>query len=147
MSSVSSVSANQYASQASGTANFQQIQSDFKSLTSALQSGDLNGAQQAYAALKKDAPELFQNNSATSTNPLANALSALGSALQSGNLTGAQTAMSSLQQAVRGHHHHHRDDDSATAITASPVSPIGESGESSEASSNADASSGFSALA
>jgi hypothetical protein len=45
----------------------QQIQSDFKALSDALQSGDLTSAQQALAQLQKDDPRLAGSASATPT--------------------------------------------------------------------------------
>lgn len=111
----------------------QQIQQDFKQLAGSLQSGDLAGAQKAYAALQKLLPSQSQNStsstqsssqsSSSSTNPIVNDFNALGKALQSGDLTAAQSAFSTLQsdlksqsqssttgalmQAMRPHHHHH----------------------------------------
>jgi len=81
--------------------------SNFQDLTSALQSGDLAQAQQAYNALTQNAPGAMANS------PIATAMNNLGAALQSGNLQGAQQALSQVQQAMQqgmeagGHHHHH----------------------------------------
>ncbi len=94
----------------------QRIQ-DFQALQSALQSGNLSGAQQALAAFQQDQPKSSQavsNSSASSqTSPVAKDLQALQSALQSGNLSGAQQAFASFKQDVqsaggahRAHHHH-----------------------------------------
>jgi hypothetical protein len=71
----------------------------FSQLASALQSGDLSGAQQAYATLASS--PAAQGNS-----PSAQALQKIGQDLQSGDLADAQKALASLQHA-RGHHHHH----------------------------------------
>jgi len=105
--------------QANGQNNLKQFRQDFQDLASALQSGDLSGAQKAFAALQP----LLPNPSAgsqTSTgqqgkgqNPFAADFSALGQALQSAssdNLKDAQAAFAKLQQdmqLVHGHHHHH----------------------------------------
>jgi hypothetical protein len=110
MSTVSSSTSASGASQAGSPINFQQIKSDFQALSTALQSGDLSGAQQAYASLQKDAPGLFQTAStqnAASTNPLEAALNNIGTALQSGDITAAQQAFSSLQAAQPHRHRHH----------------------------------------
>jgi len=81
--------------------------SDFQDLTSAIQSGNLAEAQQAYNALTQNAPGAMANS------PIATAMNNLGAALQSGNLQAAQQALSQVQQAMQqgmeagGHHHHH----------------------------------------
>lgn len=75
----------------------------FQQLSSALQSGDLAGAQAAYSTLS-------QSIGSNPNSPLASALQQIGSDLQSGDLTGAQTTFSALQQqtqAQRAHHHRH----------------------------------------
>lgn len=70
-------------------------------LVSSLRSGDLSGAQQAYAALNQlqggGQPQFANPNG-----PLAQAMSQVGQALQSGDLTGAQQALASLQRGRRG---------------------------------------------
>jgi hypothetical protein len=82
---------------------FQEIKQDFQQLASALQSGNLSGAQSAYANIQ----QLLQgsqgssatNTSSTSTgsNTLQNDFLALGQALQSGDLSTAQSAFAQLQ--------------------------------------------------
>lgn len=146
MSSVSSLLPNTNTSQATGAPNFQQIQSDFQSLSTALQSGNLANAQQAYSALKSAAPELFQTSSPSSSDPLTSALTSIGSALQSGDITGAQTAMASLQQAAKGHHHHHHGTGSTTDSAASTTAQTEAEGSQATTSSSGSSSS-FSALA
>ena len=92
---------------------FNQTRADFQTLASALQSGDLASAQQAFAQLQKDNPRLAQAlNSAPSSSdsPRIADLKSIASALQSGDITSAQQAFAKLQQdgqAVAGHHHHH----------------------------------------
>ena len=90
---------------------------DFKALAGALQSGDLAGAQQAFAAWQKDQPNSAQPASAggasSPTTQAGRDLQALQSALSSGDLTGAQKAFATLKQDMHGagragHHHHHR---------------------------------------
>jgi hypothetical protein len=81
-----------WSSQSSSVSNWQQRQQNFKALGSALQSGDLAGAQQAFATIAA-------NNPAVASNPNS-PLAQIGQALQSGNLAGAQQAA----QAWRGMH-------------------------------------------
>jgi hypothetical protein len=97
---------------------FHQRAGDFRALGKALRSGDLQGAQDAFAALQKD----FQNGSNASTEgsqpfsqntQAATDFQALQSALQSGDLSTAQKAFANLKtdlhgvgHAHRGHHHH-----------------------------------------
>jgi hypothetical protein len=127
---------------------------DFKQLASSLQSGDLTGAQQAFAALQ----QLQQNNqsgsqsstvqpASSSTNPIQNDFTALSQALSSNNLSAAQSAFSQLQtdmltagpnsasggvqSAHHGHHHHHHhvssssDSDSTTTDQTSSTGSTG----------------------
>jgi hypothetical protein len=112
-----SSSANAVTPQSSSTNLLQQT---FKQLANSLQSGDLAGAQKAFASLTKQ----LQNSGASPApnSQLASDFSALGQALSSGDLTTAQGAFSKLQsdaqsaaptssQGVKsthhGHHHHH----------------------------------------
>lgn len=113
--------------------NSTQRQSAFQSLASALQAGDLNLAQQAFAALQQ-----LQPNSSTGIqtqtaqqgsvqNPLAADFTALGQALTKGDLGAAKTAFDKLlqdMQSVRqGHHHrHHHRASASTQSTASTTS-------------------------
>ncbi|MBI1395885.1 MAG: hypothetical protein GC151_07880 [Betaproteobacteria bacterium] len=82
------------AGQAAAVSNWQQRQQNFKSLVSAVQSGDLGGAQKAYASLASGA------RGASANSPLAQ----IGKALQSGDLAGAQQALQSLQDSREPHH-------------------------------------------
>lgn len=74
------------ASQSTSVANWQQRQQSFQDMISALQSGNLSGAQQAFGALGG-------NSNIQGNGPLAQ----LGQALKSGDLTGAQQAAQALQ--------------------------------------------------
>src|SRR5580698_608128 len=82
---------------------FQEIKQDFQQLASALQSGNLSGAQFAYSniqpLLQGNQGSSTSNTSSTSTgsNTLQNDFLALGQALQSGDLTTAQSAFAQLQ--------------------------------------------------
>jgi hypothetical protein len=100
--------------------NFQQMRQDFKDLASTLQSGDLSGAQNAYAALQQimqtaqssnQNPSQNNSNSNNAQSQFSTDLAAIGKALQSGDLKSAQDAFAKLQQDMKaaggGHHHHH----------------------------------------
>ena len=76
-------------------------QQSMAALVSSLRSGDLSGAQQAYAALN-ELQGGGQPQFANPNGPLAQAMSQVGQALQSGDLTGAQQALASLQRGRRG---------------------------------------------
>src|SRR5215470_14420976 len=120
ISGISSASASAYQS-SGGPSEFQQ---DLRALVSSLKSGDLSGAQQAYAALSK----LQANGQGPPANsPFSQALNQIGESLQNNNLSGAQQALSSLQQARGGHHHggHHGGGASTTtpASTATSSTP------------------------
>ena len=130
--------------QANGQNNVKQFRQDFQDLASALQSGDLSGAQQAFAALQ----QLLPNPSAgsqTSTgqqgngqNPFSADFSALDQALKSGDLKGAQDAFAKLQQdmqSVKGHHHHHHHKTSGTTPSITPTT-VGANDGSSNSSIN-----------
>lgn len=76
---------------------YQNRQADLKQLGSALQSGDLNSAEQAYQSLTA----LGQSGPYASAEPFAKsskdqAFEAIGQALQTGDLAGAQTAFATL---------------------------------------------------
>ena len=102
ISSISSSAGNYQPSQQS---NFRQT---FGQLVQAVQSGELTGAQQAYAALTK---LQSQGKGPDPNSPLGQALTQIGQALQGGSTAGAQQVLQSLaqqtQQAQGGHHHHH----------------------------------------
>jgi hypothetical protein len=82
--------------QATGFGNVQQRQQAFKDLFSALQSGDLGAAQQAFDKVTQGRGALNANS------PLA----ALGQALKNGDLPAAQSAGQTIQSQRAGHHHH-----------------------------------------
>ncbi|HEY6337386.1 MAG TPA: hypothetical protein VIW68_02725 [Candidatus Sulfotelmatobacter sp.] len=78
---------------------YKQRQSDLKQLGQALQSGDLNGAQQLFNALQT----LGQSGPFANADPFSNSqreqdFAAIGQALQSGDLAGAQQAFAALEQ-------------------------------------------------
>ncbi|MGP8201496.1 MAG: hypothetical protein ACLQU4_18555 [Limisphaerales bacterium] len=78
---------------------------DFTTLQTALQSGNLTGAQTAFAAFLQDIQKTSQTAGPASLfgpgTPAARDLQSLGSALKSANLTGAQTAFATLQQDIQ----------------------------------------------
>jgi len=82
----------------------------FLQLARAINSGNLAGAQQAFARLSQTlGGNSSGGNNANQNDPVTQALAAIGQALQSGDIGAAQQALASLQQAQggRGHHHHH----------------------------------------
>lgn len=116
---VSGIFANNAINQTGNSQKFRQVKDDFQQLGQALQSGDLNMAKQAFAALQQFMPNLSsaspsQKGQQGSQNPLLADLSAVGKALQSGDLAAAKSAFAKLRQNVqsvsrKGHHHgHHR---------------------------------------
>jgi hypothetical protein len=98
---------------------FKAIKQDFQKLGSALKSGDLKGAQEAYAQLKNDLPASKDSSGTSPSSQPRTDLDAIGSALQSNDLPGAQKAFATFQQDVKatrgahGHHHHHDSDGDA----------------------------------
>ena len=92
--------------QAAGSqTNFRQ---SLNQLFSAVSSGNLSDAQQAYSTLS-DLQSSGQGPLPTSNTPLAQTLNQIGQALQNGSISGAQAALASLQQTQQAHggHHHH----------------------------------------
>jgi hypothetical protein len=71
-------------------------------LTSAISSGDLQGAQSAYSTLTN----LQQSSgNSTSNGALSQFLTSVGADLGKGDLTTAQSDLSTFQKAQGGHHH------------------------------------------
>jgi hypothetical protein len=108
-----------------------QFRQEFNALASALQSGDLSGAQQAFAALQKLLPSSSAGNQTqtgqqgSGQNTFATDFNALGQALQSNDLQKAQEAFAKLQQDIQSvqgrHHHHHHHDASASTQSIAPT--------------------------
>ena len=121
MSAISGIASSTYTYQKS----VNQFVQDFQAIGTALQSGNLAGAQ---GALNTFQQYLQANSTASATQPFGKNGSAntdyqnLVTALQSGNLTSAQQAYSSLQTDLKavgkGHHHHHHGSNSASQNTA-----------------------------
>jgi len=132
MSSITSVSSSANPYQTDTQNAWQQRVQDFKSLQSALKSGNLSNAQQAFASLQKDMPELAQaaNGASSQTSQSSNPFLALQNALSSGNLPAAQQAFSTMQQSMQSagvggagrHHHHHGGSTDSASQTASATS-------------------------
>jgi hypothetical protein len=130
ISSISSV-ANAYQPTLTNWQNkLSQIRQGFKELARTLQSGDLTGAQMAFASLQPLLPNSSAGNQTqngqqgSGQSPFATDFSALGQALQSGDVTKAQQAYAKLQQdmqAVQGHHHHHHHNASASIQSTAPT--------------------------
>jgi len=105
--------------QSAQTNPYRQRKQDFEALAQALGSGDLAGAQTAFAALQQDLSGILQSGGAqqvagTSQDVLQNDFGAIGQALAKGDVSGAQSAFAKLLQDAQnvaqgaGHHHHHR---------------------------------------
>lgn len=115
--SISGISSNMtYPLYASGQQN--PVQQSFNQLMQAIQSGNLQAAQQAYATLTQNAPQ-------TQNSPFGQAISQIGAALSSGNISQAQATLQSLQsqmQAHRGGHHHHHGGGGVSSNSSSLIS-------------------------
>jgi cellobiose-specific phosphotransferase system component IIA len=119
----------------SSSAAYQPVQQgdtrqDFLQLIKSIKSGDLAGAQQAYAAFTQS--QTASGAQPDPNSPFAQALSQIGDALKSGNIDQAQQTLAGLQSQIRGgHHHRHHGGGSANASnstgTATPASdnPLG----------------------
>lgn len=96
----------------------------FQALSSALKSGDLAGAQKAFADLQAK----FQaRKGGSNDNDADDKMSSLATALQSGDLAGAQQAFSQIQSKMGGHHHHHGQASSSNQSTTSATPTLGSS--------------------
>ena len=91
-----------------------QQRQDFGALSKALGSGDLAGAQKAFAALQQDMQKMQQTKGAGSqagqNSAVKTDMDALASALNSGDVSGAQKAFAAVQQDMKNAHkgvHHH----------------------------------------
>jgi hypothetical protein len=137
VSPISTSSANPYQAQLASA--FRQRGQDFKALGNALQSGDLAGAQQAFAALKKDTQTIQSAQQQQSQPPGQNSrirpnFATVESALDSGDLSGAQKAFAIVQQdiqAVRKFHGRHVHQTPAPQSTTQNDSEGADGGDSS----------------
>jgi hypothetical protein len=132
---VSGINSATTAYQTSVQDSFKQSAQDFKALQTALKSGDVTSAQQAFASLQKDMQSSFPAAGATSTpsgqsSPMSADFQTLQSALQSGDLSGAQSAFATLKQDMQStraahgthHHHHPKSGDASNSTTQAPSS-------------------------
>ncbi len=149
---------------------FQQIRKDFAALKTSLTSGDLTGAQQAFATLQQDMQSIglagSSQQTATTTatqasSPLDTDLNALGAALKNGDTSGAQQAFATLQkdmqqmrrsqggqQTQKAHHHHHHHHGGSTQNTQNTTSnPFSDLAAISSALQNGDLSGAKNAFA
>ena len=127
ISSISGLTTNPFQSQTNQT-SFRQT---FNQLVSALNSGDLSTAQQAFSALS----QLQSNGQGPNSNsPLSKALSQIGQALQSGDPSVVQQALATLQQA-HGHHHGHHGHHGGDAPSTSSQIVQGSSSDANGSSS------------
>lgn len=122
ISGISAVPGNLYQT-SSPSSGFSQ---EFGQLASAINSGDLAGAQQAYSTLTSQQSA----GQSSSSSPFSQALSQIGQSLENGNLQGAQQALSTLHQSRGGHHHGHHaggTGESATAADSASTTPASSS--------------------
>jgi hypothetical protein len=82
-----------------------QTRIDLQTLKRDLQAGKMTNAQQDFATLLKDSPNLQTELQTNPGTPQAGALTSLSSALQAGNANAAQTAVSMLQATLRDSRH------------------------------------------
>jgi hypothetical protein len=117
ISAISSVATGNY--QTGSQAGLRQT---FLSIITSVRSGDLSGAQQAFATLS----QLQSKGQAADPNsPFAKALSQIGQSLQNGDIAGAQQALASLGQQVHAHHQHESSNDAGVSSTASATTGAG----------------------
>jgi len=112
-----------------GASMWQQQKSSFSQLSSALTSGNLSAAKQAFASLSAKNPAASDPNSP---------MGKLGAALQSGNMSAAQQVFSTMQTSAAsqasaaqgpGHHHHHGGMPTVASSTATlPLATSGSVG-------------------
>jgi hypothetical protein len=110
VSPISTSSGSLYPTQVAGA--FKQREQDFTALGTSLQAGNLVGAQQAFAALKKDT-QTIQSAQRQQIQPsglisrLRPNFSHVERALNAGDLLGAQKAFDTVQQEIQAARKHH----------------------------------------
>jgi hypothetical protein len=110
----------------------------FAQLASAIQSGNLDNAQQAYSTLTDTQASSGQTIDPNS--PLGQALSQIGQDLQSGDINGAQQVLSNLQSARGGGHHHHHHGGGSNPVGSTDTSGSGLAQTPSTSGNNVDLS-------
>jgi ribosomal protein S20 len=117
--SVDSISQSCSSNSAIPLGGINQLKQDMQALQKALESGDLAGAQKAFAAFQQDIQnaQAKKGTPTNTANPSAAAnqakqdLDSLQKALDAGDLSAAKTSFAAFQkdvQSARGGHHHHR---------------------------------------
>ena len=137
MSSINSVSSSPSLYRTDARSSWKQQTQDFKSLQTALQSGNLSAAQAAFAAFQQAQPNsspVTASGAATTSgqnSQASNAFQSLQSALTAGNLSGAQQAFATLQRNLEsaaasktGRNHNHGT--SVNAVTQTDNSTSGD---------------------
>ena len=106
------------------------IRDNFQQLEQALQSGSLNSAQQAFAALQQLMPDLSAGNKtkndqvSSSQSVFRTNFNAIGQALKSGNLSAAKAAFTKIQQDVQLiNTRHHTNNHYSNAIGSKNTTP------------------------
>ena len=144
-------SANPYPSAVQSTSAT--MSSELKNLISAIQSGDLKGAQNAFSEIQgllggtQTSQAVTAATASGQQNQMSADFTALGNALQSGNMNAAQDALKKLVQDAQStgstgkahrHHHHHggKPPSDATATAVSSTSATSESTTSNGTSLN-----------
>ena len=124
--SIDAISSSSSSSQTSAMqTNFLQIRKLLEQLGQALQSGDLSGAQKAFASLQQLLPSSSvnqaQNTQQTDQSTFTTDLNALGQALQSSDLSKAQDAFAKLLQDMQSAQkvHHRKADDLQNSVSSS----------------------------
>jgi len=119
ISAISSVATGNY--QTGSQAGLRQT---FLSIITSVRSGDLSGAQQAFATLSQ-LQSKGQAPAADPNSPFAKALSQIGQSLQNGDIAGAQQALASLGQQVHAHHQRESSNDAGVSSTAGATTGAG----------------------
>lgn len=103
----------------SSSTKFSQMKQAWQQLSESLQSGDLAGAQTAFATITSLQQQTSGSASHTNNSQLSKDMQSLGQALQSGNLSAAQSAFAAVQNDLKSTHgrHHHGGSASASAGT------------------------------
>ena len=123
--SISGITSVTNPNQTAYTSPFAQAKQDMQALGTALSSGNLSDAQQAYAQLQQNLPAGATSQGSQNNDSTSGTLQSIGSSLQSGNISDAQQAFAKLQGmkgAGKGHHHHHKGGGSQAGTAAGGTS-------------------------
>lgn len=114
---------------------------DLKALQSALSSGNISDAQQAFAAFQNDllstSPTLMNTSPPTQSNQISTDMDSLSKALQSNDISSAQQAFANLKHDLRTtwhphHHGQHHGDATGETVAAADSSTTGASQQSAD---------------